>query len=473
MRLTSLLMFLSCCLAGCTTPGGTGVAQIPVAPMCTLLATDSMVNPDSNSALTSERTDAGTFDGFVRLHGTSGQRGNGAIGNTRVYAFTEAWLHDPLTPVVFRAQAHPLTRTASGDTLASAWTISTQDATGAWSGPIFVGTANRGRNEVDDQAAAALTVPQLMPVGVTNPQMFACAGTRTDDDTARTTALFEFRVPTGGLRAGNFIQDLVYGDDRFVPNKPGGVFVGPATPPTPTLTSPGNRVRDGSVRCAMTQFEDVLATRELHMLTIDGGVLYHSMANDWGESRFGDGTLFNRFRAVSPWADVGQALGQNFGVIESATLVAQPRMISVFFVARGSDNRYRLWHAVRQSQGGGSWRPADDVLARTGGSPNGAVDPYDIAAGVCPLFGEEATGATGSDTELVYVMFNKAQRTMLGGRIVPTPRQWGNTTVTTIYSPLSPMHALLPSTNDTSRMHRLEGLWISTRPFADSAMPPP
>ena len=103
----------------------------------------------------------------------------------------------------------------------------------------------------------------------------------------------------------------------------------------------------------MTQFEDDVATRELHMLTIDSGVLYHSMANDFGASPDSARHPFNRFRAVSPWADVGQALGQNFGVIESATLVARPRMISVFFVARGSDSRYRLWHAVRQSQGGG------------------------------------------------------------------------------------------------------------------------
>jgi hypothetical protein len=54
----------------------------------------------------------------------------------------------------------------------------------------------------------------------------------------------------------------------------------------------------------------------------------------------------------------------------------------VFFVAE-SGGRYRLFHAVRFSAGGGSWRPADDVLALNGGTLTGTTFPFSVAAGVC------------------------------------------------------------------------------------------
>ena len=456
-------------LAGCTTPGGSGggtAATVPVAPMCTLLATSSMINPVADNAVVSERTDANSFHGFTHLHGLTGPRGNAAIGFTPdLYAVSEAWLRNPSAPMVFRAQAHPARRPAFNDFKGSAWSINVQNASGTWSPVIATGTANAG-NEEDTLAAGALTAPQLMPVGDANPQMFACAGARSEDNAVRTTSLFEVTA-TGA----SFIQDLVNGDDRFVPNAP-GPLIGPSNPPTPTVHSPGNHVRDGSVRCAMTQSGDNIATRELHMLTIDNGVLYHAMASNFGPATSGSGSFtFNRFRTVSQWGDVAQALGVNFGTIINATVIAsRPTAISVFFVAQ-SGNRNRLWHAVRFSANGGSWRPADDVLALSGGSPNGVVDPFAVAAGMCPIFGEEAAGASPGDTEIVYVMY-RPDRVMTGGRMISTTRQWSSGSPSS-YSPLASMTSLMTTTSVTSRQHTLESLSIATRPFRDDAVPPP
>ena len=143
MRSSSICL-IALSLAACTPPAGTGAVTktIPVAPMCALLATDSMVAPVVDTPTTSERTDTTTSHGFVRLHGTTGQRGNTTPPGARndVLSFSEGWLRQPVMPVVFRAQVHPAPRPAPfNDFAASAWTISTQDATGRWSGPLFTG----------------------------------------------------------------------------------------------------------------------------------------------------------------------------------------------------------------------------------------------------------------------------------------------------------------------------------------------
>lgn len=479
---TSLILTAAGCamLASCTSTGvATGTPTVRVAPVCALFVKSSSNNPSgsvnarSDTAIVAERTDPNVFHGFTRLRRLSGPRGNPAVGFTPdTYAINEAWLRNPLAPVVFRAQAHPARRAAFNDFKASAWSINAQDASGVWSRVLAVGSANPG-NEEDTAAAGALTVPQLMPVGLANPQMFACAGDRSDDNTVRTTSLFEVTVPDAASRnpgGVSFIQDLLNGDDRFVPNRP-GPLIGPANPPTPRLTSPGNHARDGSVRCAMSQFEDNLATRELHMLTIDNGVLYHAMANNFSAATSGSGSTFDRFNTVSSWGDVGQALGGGFGTILSATIVASRQTaVSLFFVAR-SGNTHRLWHAVRYSANGGSWRPADDVLALSGGAVSGIPDPFHVAAGVCPVFGEEAVGAGPGDTELVYVM-HRPDREMTGGRIVSTPRQW-SVGLPGTHSPLTSLTSLMSTSSDTSRQHTLESLSLSTRPFRDDAVPPP
>ena len=63
--------------------------------------------------------------------------------------------------------------------------------------------------------------------------------------------------------------------------------------------------------------------------------------------------------------------------------------MSVLFVAE-SGGRYRLWRAVRFSAGGGSWRPAEDVMRLSGDWPAGHVDSWQVAAGMCPPLGATA-----------------------------------------------------------------------------------
>ncbi|HKQ30547.1 MAG TPA: hypothetical protein VJS66_04605, partial [Burkholderiales bacterium] len=446
------IVFLSMAfLAGCVPGGGRGtVTTVPVAPMCSILAVDFAVNPKVDVALVTDRTDTAVNHGFTRFRAIGGPRGNSAVGFTPdVYGISEAWSRNSAGPVVYRAQAHPARRPTSGDFNGSAWSINTQDNTGAWSPVIAAFSSTLSKDDQDDPITGGKATPQLMPVGVANPQVFGCAGLRSDDKAVRSTWLIEAIAPnpaTGMPGSVSFIQDLLNGDDRFVPNAP-GPLVGPATPPTPRITGrPGNPVREGSVKCAMTQVDDNLTTRELHMLAIHNGVLYHSMANSFGPATTASGGTFNRFRAVSPWGDVGQALGGGFGEIIAATVVAsRPNAVSVFFVAK-SGNMHKLWHAVRFSAGSGSWRAADDVLALNGGHPSGAGFPFLVAAGMCPVFGRP------QDSELVYSIWDNTHRIHWVGRHVSTPQQWlpgmhGN------YSPLFDLTNLLSKSGDTSRQN--------------------
>jgi len=459
-------------LTACASTGG-GTATVPVAPMCTILAVDFAINPQVDVALVSERTDPAVNHGFTRFRGIANPRGNPAVGFTPdVYGISEAWSRNSAGTVVYRAQAHPARRPTSGDFNGSAWSINVQDATGTWSPVIAAFSDTRSRDDQDDPATGGMAVPQLMPVGVANPQVFGCAGLRSEDKAVRSTWLIEATAPNAAAGTQGsvlLIQDLLNGDDRFVPNVPGGPLTGPppTRPPTPTITGrPGNPVREGSVRCAMTQFEDNVATRELHMLAINNGVLYHSMASDFGPTvtNGGAGIMLNRFRAVSPWADVGQALGGGFGEIVAAAIVGRPTAINVFFVAK-SGNMYKLWHTVRFSSNG-SWRRADDVLALNGGHPSGAGFLFRVAAGMCPVFGKP------QDSELVYTMYDSAHRIIWLGRFSSTSQQWlpgmqGN------YSPLYDLSRLLAGTSDTSRHDTLQDLQIVARPFRDDARPPP
>lgn len=460
-------------LTACTTTGG-GTATVPVAPMCAILAVDFAVNPKVDVALVSERTDPNVNHGFTRFRGIGNPRGNPAVGFTPdVYGISEAWSRNSAGTVVYRAQAHPARRPTSGDFNGSAWSINTQDAAGTWSPVIAAFSDTKSKDDQDDPATGGQAVPQLMPVGVANPQVFGCAGLRSEDKAVRSTWLIEAMAPNAAAgTSGNvmLIQDLLNGDDRFVPNVPGGPLTGPppTNPPAPRITGrPGNPVREGSVRCAMTQFEDNVATRELHMLTISNGVLYHSMASDFGPTvtNGGAGITFNRFRAVSPWGNVGQVLGGGFGNIVAATIVGRPTAINVFFVAE-SGGHFRLWHTVRFSSNG-SWRPADEVLTLNGARPDGSglTVPFRVAAGMCPVFGKP------QDSELVYVTWND-NRNIFFGRFSSSVQEWipgfsGN------YSPLFNLSGLLAGTSDASRHDTIQDLQIVARPFSDNAHPSP
>ncbi|MDP3700721.1 MAG: hypothetical protein Q8R72_07430 [Hylemonella sp.] len=472
-------------LAACgSTPGGRAI--VPEAPMCAihavsftfnLVSSGGTVSPgalSTSGVLVSERTDPNaTFasnHGFARFRGIAPPRGNPAVGFTPdVYGFSEAWSRNTSGSVVYRAQAHPARRGTTGPFNASAWTFNTQDAAGRWSPPSRVFSAQRG-TEQDSPADGALTSPQLMKVGIASPQVFGCAGERTDDGALRTMWLIEATASnaasgTPGSPSIDFIQDLFWGDDRFVPNAPGPLR-GPAQPPSPRLTTePFPIVREAPVTCAMTQFEDDVSTRELHMVALRNGTLYHSMANNFGTARFdgGAGSAFNRFRTVSPWADVGQALGGGFGNITAVTVVAQPRAVHVLFVAE-SGGRHRLWHAVRFSGGGGSWRPAADVLATMMAWPQGRSAPFKVAAGLCPIPEDPWR------SEVVYMTWS-GEDDLKFGRIVSPARPW-NPGYQGVYSPLSDLSHLLSRAADASRQTTIHSVSIGTRPFRDDARPP-
>jgi len=461
-------------LAACASTGGGTSPTVPVNPMCTILLVDFAINPKVDVALVAERTDAAVNHGFTRFRGIAGPRGNPSVGFTPdVYGISEAWSRNSAGTVVYRAQAHPAKRPTSGDFEGSAWSINTQDAKGTWSPAFATFSDTRNKDDQDDPATGGMAVPQLMPVGVANSQVFACAGVRSEDKAVRSTWLIEAIAPNAAANTpGNvmMIQDLLNGDDRFVPNVPGGPLTGPppVNPPVPEIRNrPGNPVREGSVRCAMRQFEDDVATRELHMLAISNGTLYHSMASDFGSTvtNGGAGFTFNRFRAVSPWGDVGQVLGGGFGNIVAATLVAQPSAVNVFFVAE-SGGHYRLWHTVRFSSNG-SWRPADNVLALNGARPpgDGVSFAFRVAAGNCPIFGQP------QNSELVYAMWDNANRIIWFGRFSSSSQTWpsgpdGN------YSPLYDLSHLLSGTSDASRHDTIQDLEIVARPFRDDAVPP-
>ena len=473
-RLTAQIVAASCSLVLVGCPPTNQSKVVPVTPMCTVSGVVFESNPKDDLVLVAERTDTSVDHGFTAFRAISKPVGNPAIGFTQdVYGISEAWLRNPAGPEVFRAQATPARRrNATTGFDGSAWSIESQDASGTWSPAFGGGSANRG--ETDDPAAGGLTVPQLMPVGLSNPEMFACAGERTEDNADSSTWLIEATAPDsakGTPGSVMFIQDMLNGDDRFVPNAP-GPLIGPSNPPKPTVSGPGNPIRSGFVQCAMLQAGDDVSTRELHMLAIDHGTLYHSVASNFGPVTTGTGSgfTFNRFRTVTPWNDVGQVLGGNFGNVISASIVAsRPTAISVFFVA-GSGGVYRLWHAVRFSPTG-SWRPADDVLRLSGDAAAGTVYPWRVSAGACPPLG--ATDWTAQNTELLIALWgggpNPAEVAVI--RVLSSPSQF-TPTVTGIYSPLGGL--LLPrSSDDAARNTTLSNVVVSARPFRDDAIPPP
>ncbi|MET0985951.1 MAG: hypothetical protein ABW034_11140 [Steroidobacteraceae bacterium] len=416
--------------------------------------------------MVARRTDPATDNHFTRASGVSGPKGNPALGsNNDVYAIREAWLRKPSALAVVRSEAHPANRLNTTDAEASSWIIRSQDATGAWSSPFAGGSANSG-NDIDTPAAGALTVPQLMTVGVANPQMFACVGGRTQDNTARTTWLMEVTPATPAtptmantLASVMTIQDVINGDDRFLPNAP-GPLVGPANPPTPRVHGPGDQAGNGNVQCAMTQVGDDVTTRELHMITIRNGVLYHSMASNFSTATSESGSTFLRFSTISPWGDVTTVLGGGFGPVVSAAVVAsRPNAISVLFVAQ-KGTQFRPFHAVRFSSGGGSWRPVDDMLAlRDGAGAIGTMQPFKIAAGMCPAFN---ASTPAQDNQLTYVQWRDNDFAIVGD-IVSTPQDWPGG-LHGIYSPTSRLLGVMRSL-PPSRNHTLLDFSISARPF--------
>jgi hypothetical protein len=445
----------------CTTPGGGGPAPLAVNPTCTILGVSSLQNNtvDTPSSSTYMPTDPTAVGGFTLFRTISGPRGNPPVaGNPDAYGISEAWFRRPGNATVVRAQSHGAPRQGATDNLASAWSVHAEDNTGTW-GPIFGrGSANPG-NEQDDSARGALTTPQLMTVGSSNLQMFACVGGRTEDNTGRTTWLVEILPPnvaSGFTGGGSFIQDVLYGDDHFLPNAPGPI-IGPSNPPTPNVHGPGDQAQNGHAQCAMVQQGDDVTSRELHMIVVANGHLLHSIATGFGPARDASGfVVVNRFSMISQWEDMSSTLGVNFGNVESATIVAsRPTAISIMFEADNS-GRHRVWHAVKLSSNP-SWRPVDDVTMGSGASLNGLVDSWNVAAGVCP----SPDGPTAPD-ELQYITWNN--NGTFFGRVVSAPRQWAPS-LTGIYSPLVKIPSILVFPNDPNRHNVAQTVQLITRPF--------
>jgi hypothetical protein len=268
---------------------------VAVVPMCTILC-EVMDGGPHGRVVVSDRDDPLAVNDFTPFRPMNPPLGDpnlpfafGGEPFPDTLGISEAWLPFPGAPEVHRAQA-TLARNSGPvepNFTGSAWNISVQASNGTWSLPFARGTANSGM-EPDTFDAARVTVPQLMPVGVANLRMFACAGLRTEDGADRSTWLIEATAPNvarGPNGSSTPIQDLLHGDDRFVPNKPipaqplSPAGFGPATPPIPGVVGIGDR---GPVRCALRQLGDDVATRQLHMLTIENGTLYHSLASDSG-----------------------------------------------------------------------------------------------------------------------------------------------------------------------------------------------
>jgi hypothetical protein len=389
--------------------GGGGSGSLAGKATCTIISEvgDQTVGRYNGRAFVSEETQPD----FAPFRAMAGPLGNPTIpinstGVPDSYAVSEVWQRIPGAPVVFRGEATPQTRTPSDgipDSWGSGWTIKSQDATGAWSGAPGFGSAHNGGDELDTPETGAYYVPQLMAVGVANPQVFACAGIRTADARARTTFLLEAIAPnpTRGI-AGSAprIQDLLYGDKYFVPQPTAPLAPPPPqTPPTPAVTGAGDSTKWGEItQCAMRQVEDDLTTRELHMILVANGHLYHSVASGWGTATDGNGNPFSRFGSVSNWADVEQTLGVNYGPVSSATVVAKPAGITVFLTA-AAGGVYKVWQTQRRSSDG-AWQPAKDVLALSGDAPNGTVYQFNVAAGRCPKYGTGAWDETSTETVL-------------------------------------------------------------------------
>ncbi|MFI5954327.1 hypothetical protein [Cryptosporangium sp. NPDC051539] len=382
-------------------------------PACTILCAvgDQRVVGWNGRVFVSDAISPDNGSHFTPCRPMSGPRGNPGIGFSAsgipdTYDVSEVWQHIPGSPVVFRGQATPATRHADpgpDDTLGSAWFIHTQDAMGVWSGPVGSGTAHNGGVELDTPETAAFYVPHLMTVGDANPQVFACAGGRTQDTRARTTWLLEAAAPNaarGTAGSATRIQDLLYGDRYFRPPPPsplGGPP--PRNPPAPPVAGAGDSTPWGDItHCAMRQIGDDLTTRQLHLIVVSNGHLFHSVASDWGTAHDGNGVAFSRFRAVSPWVDVEQATGVRFGPVSSAALVAQPNGVSIFFTA-AAGGKYRIWRLV-QMLPSGTWRPPQDVLALSGDAPDGTVYGFQVAAGRCPRYGAAAWDESDLETVL-------------------------------------------------------------------------
>lgn len=437
----------------------------------------------------SDRTNPNVGAGFAPFRSALGPLSNPAIAFTNptgipdCYAINELW-KGPGFNEVYRALLTPGFIPAPGGGTrpnGAGQGFAIQDRFGNWLGM-------QQRNLLVNQQIATNTqwpAPSLMSVGNASRAVFACVLARSEDDQVTTTWLagispvLDSSAQVTGVGFSR-VQDLLNGDDRFVPGLGAPLAPPPSGPPAPRVSGPGDPIRSvdglwsanhGAVRCAMTQLGSDATTRTLHMLAIKGGELFHSAASDWGSvtqlNVLGESSQFDRFRAVSPWENVPVALGGGFGEITSAAEVALGPTLHVFFVAK-KNNVHKLFHTARFSNG--TWHQAVDVLAESGDAPAGNVYAFQIAAGICPQPGD--TSFDMQQAEIVVAMFGFSDNGVYTLSHVPSARVWVSGRPASNYSPMSPIPSGEYVVAPIPRFFPL-AVSVGARPFPDGPTPNP
>jgi hypothetical protein len=217
----------------------------------------------------------------------------------------------------------------------------------------------------------------------------------------------------------------------------------------------------------MTQVGDDLNTRQLNMLTIRDGRLYHSTASEWSEATNFRGNTFMRFKTETAWANVGDAVPIS-GYVTDVAAVAGERQLDVFIVTIDSHGTTQVIHTLRR-QSDGAWSHPKDVLAESGINVSSSF-PVHIAAGVCP---KELGSANHSDTGPSYAVPNSDVMIVLYDSItiqavrVFYQRGFGTRYISAGNVPI-PTSESVPSPPPFPKRFVVRHITVATRPFPDS-----
>jgi hypothetical protein len=393
-------------------------------------------------------------------------------GLPSVYALSETWFRGPGTNETVRAEVVPIRRDSQDFVgTGAAWDAFTQAAAGgaflAHSGGQFIPETGivPERDLANDD-----TLPQWMPVGVGNLELFACGGRRTEDGRVGSTWLLEYKRPTLPIRGTADlpdllrIQDILNGDSRFTaPTGPAPPLTGnPIAPPLPPIGAPaGTGITAGYARCALTQNGDNVPTRTLNVFVPNGTSLLNFTMTNYGPvtQPLSNGTVrtFNRFRSVSAWVDLLPLFPAAFGTVESVVPLAAGTddVVNLFFVTQNAGRRM-LWHTRRTATG--TWLAPRDVLLSSGAvRAPGTPYPMPIAGAFCP---DPAAPISRPTEEILLTWFNSDLNAIVAQAVVRQPRVWFQGGPSTIYSPPNPV----PQTGITTGFQVFRSR-ISSRPF--------
>ena len=465
--------------SACTTPR---TPTIAIEPGCAIHANVNLTGPGriavNGSPFTAFRTGADTdFSAFIA---TGGPIGDPSTGLPDTFALREAWQHQPIGAKVYRGQVVPATRILNNnrDFNNRRWVVDVQDAKLGWKGPVkstslvLDNTSPLRSDGFGSDPADEQMMPQFMAVGQAVPEMFFCAGERTADDANPTTWLFQSTPPDANGTGGNrFVQDILNGDNILRQNATvaGAPLPGTMGRPRPSIGAPGAPISTGHVSCAMTQSADNIATRVLHVLAVHDGKLLHSVLTDFGAVTDGDTPPFstvNRFRAVTPWAEVQPQWGVDIGHVGNFSAVVKGQALHVFIVAR-TTSALRLWHTVRFNSG--QWTAPRDVWRESGDAFNGSAYPFRVSAGVCPSPGASVWNDANTETVLA-LLGGPSGGELLSMRVVSQPQLWVNGRFPSVYSP---WRTLAPGamTQIPPASFFVRSVSVTARPFRASAMP--